>query len=77
MVGYMKRFNVVFGKAKELLMQENLGKPISFKAYAYSSDFLGNAKKTKSSASRGGAVRDLGCHVIDLAFWLFGDLEVQ
>jgi predicted dehydrogenase len=77
MVGYMKRFNVVFEKAKELLTQGNLGEPTSFMAYAYSSDFLGITKESKSSTSRGGAVRDLGCHVIDLALWLLGDLEVR
>jgi predicted dehydrogenase len=77
MVGYMKRFNVVFEKAKELLTNGNLGELISFTAHAYSSDFLGVTKESKSSFSRGGAVRDLGCHVIDLAFWLFGDLEMH
>jgi predicted dehydrogenase len=77
MVGYMKRFSVVFGKAKELLSQGELGELQSFKAYAYSSDFLGITKESKSSASRGGALSDLGCHVIDLALWLFGPLDVR
>jgi predicted dehydrogenase len=77
MVGYMKRFSVVFRKAKELLTEGTLGEPYSFKAYAYSSDFLGSTKGSKSSASRGGAVRDIGCHLIDLALWLLGDLEVR
>lgn len=76
MVGYMKRFSVVFGKAKELLTQGIFGEPSSFKAYAYSSDFLGSTKESTSSALRGGALRDIGCHAIDLALWLFGDLEV-
>jgi predicted dehydrogenase len=76
MVGYMKRFSVVFGKAKELLLQGGLGEPQQFKAYAFSSDFLGLTKESKSSASRGGALSDLGCHVIDLALWMFGQLEV-
>jgi len=77
MVGYMKRFSVVFRKAKELLTEGTLGKPYSFTAYAYSSDFLGSTNGSKSSASRGGAVRDIGCHLIDLALWLLGDLEVR
>ena len=77
MVGYMKRFSVVFGKAKELLRQGDLGEPQGFKAYAFSSDFLGLTKESKSSASRGGALSDLGCHVIDLALWMFGRLEVR
>jgi predicted dehydrogenase len=77
MVGYMKRFNVVFSKAKELLTERISGIPKSFKAYAYSSDFLGSAKQSKASTSRGGALNDSGCHVIDLALWLLGDLVVQ
>jgi predicted dehydrogenase len=77
MVGYMKRFSVIFRKAKELLTEGVLGEPYSFKAYAYSSDFLGVTKESKSSAPRGGAVRDIGCHLIDLALWLLGDLEVR
>ncbi|MCW4048008.1 MAG: Gfo/Idh/MocA family oxidoreductase [Candidatus Bathyarchaeota archaeon] len=77
MVGYMKRFSVVFNKAKELLSQGGLGEPQRFKAYAYSSDFIGLTKESKSSASRGGALSDLGSHVIDLALWMFGALEVQ
>jgi predicted dehydrogenase len=75
MVGYMKRFSVVFGKAKELLVQGLLGEPYSFNAYAYSSDFMGLTKESASSASRGGALRDIGCHIIDLTLWLLGDLK--
>jgi len=77
MVGYMKRYSVVFGKAKQLLMQGNLGEPQSFKAYAYSADFLGLTKESRSSGSRGGAIRDIGCHIIDLTLWLLGDFEVR
>jgi predicted dehydrogenase len=77
MVGYMKRFSVVFRKAKELLSQNVLGKPYLFKAYAYSSDFLGLTKKSRSSAHRGGALKDSGSHVVDLALWLLGDLGVS
>ena len=39
MVGYMKRFSVTFIKAKEILDKKFLGEDITFKAYAYSSDF--------------------------------------
>lgn len=77
MVGYMKRFAVTFGKAKELLEQEALGDVASFDAYAYSSDFFGVEKSSGSSGARGGVLRDLGAHVIDLALWLFGDLKVD
>ena len=77
MVGYMKRFAVTFRKAKELLDQDTLGEPISFEAYAYSSDFFGNKKSSKGSSYRGGVLRDSGCHLVDLALWFFGDLRVD
>lgn len=77
MVGYMKRFSVIFGKTRELLSQGSLGELKGFKAYAYSSDFGGVTKDSNSSASRGGALSDLGCHVIDLALWMFGGLEIS
>jgi predicted dehydrogenase len=76
MVGYMKRFAVTFTKAKSLLAQNTLGDVVSFDAYAYSSDFFGCEKTSEKSAARGGVVRDLGAHVMDLALWFFGDLEV-
>jgi predicted dehydrogenase len=76
MVGFMKRFSVIFGKTKQLLDQKDLGEPLSFKAFAYSSDFQGLTKESKSSVARGGALRDIGCHVIDLGLWLLGDLKV-
>jgi predicted dehydrogenase len=77
MVGYMKRFAVTFRKAKDLLNQDALGDVASFDAYAYSSDFFGCEKTSEKSAARGGAVRDLGAHAMDLALWFFGDLEVN
>lgn len=77
MVGYMKRFSVTFRKAKDLLNGETLGKLVSFDAHAYSSDFSDVKSDPKISAARGGVLRDLGSHVIDLALWFFDDLVVQ
>jgi predicted dehydrogenase len=77
MVGYMKRFGVTFGKAKDLLDQGVLGEPLSFDAYAYSSDFAGNLKGSKASVGRGGVLEDLGAHAVDLALWFFGDSDVE
>ena len=73
MVGYMARFAVTFQRAKVLLDAGAIGETLSFKGYAYSSDFIGIPE---NSVLRGGVVRDLGCHVIDLAMWYFGDLEI-
>jgi len=77
MVGYMRRFAVTFKKAKDLLGREAMGELVSFKAYAYSSDFLGSKKGSRTPASRGGVLMDLGCHVVDLALWFFGELQVH
>jgi len=77
MVGYMRRFAVTFNKAKGLLDREAIGELASFKAYVYSSDFLESEGSSRTSVSRGGVVRDIGCHVIDLALWFFGDLQVE
>ncbi|MDH5771133.1 MAG: Gfo/Idh/MocA family oxidoreductase, partial [Candidatus Bathyarchaeota archaeon] len=77
MVGYQRRLNVSFRKAKDLLTQGTIGEVASFNAYAYSSDLLGSKKNSKTSAFRGGVLKDLGAHVVDLALWFFGDLTVD
>ena len=74
MVGYLRRFYVTFKKAKDLLLEEAVGRVSSFNAFAYSSDFLG--LESDVTAARGGVLRDLGCHAVDLALWFFGDLKV-
>ena len=76
MVGYMKRYSVTFRKAKQLLAQNVLGKISSFDAYAFSSDFAEAKHGSKKPALRGGVLRDLGSHIIDLTGWFFGDFEV-
>jgi len=77
MVGYLRRFYVAFGKAKDLLSKNTIGQVSSFKAYAYSSDFLGVREGVAAPESRGGVLKDLGCHAIDIALWFFGDLRVD
>jgi predicted dehydrogenase len=77
MVGYMKRFAVTFGKAKDLLDQGALGGVLTFDAYAYSSDFVGVAKNSKASMGRGCVLNDLGAHVVDLALWFFEDSDIE
>ena len=76
MTGYMRRFCVTFMKAKGLLSERVIGKPLSFKAYAYSSDFFGIDGCSKVKTPVVGVLRDLGCHALDLALWFFGDLKV-
>ena len=77
MVGYLRRFAVTFMKAKELLSEGAVGDVVSFEAHAYSSDFYGVGEGLGTSAARGGVLKDLGCHVLDLALWLFGDFQVN
>jgi predicted dehydrogenase len=77
MVGYMERYAVTFRYARDLLNQGILGPLASFEAHAYSSDFAGMNSGSKMPNSRGGALSDLGSHVIDLALWFFGNLEVE
>jgi predicted dehydrogenase len=76
MVGYHKRFAVTFRKAKSLIEEKVLGEIASFEAYAYSEDFV-MATSSKSAGSRGGVVKDLGSHCIDLVISYFGGLEVD
>ncbi|MGB9841297.1 MAG: Gfo/Idh/MocA family protein [Candidatus Bathyarchaeales archaeon] len=77
MVGYMKRYCVTFRKAKELLEQKIIGDITSFSAGAFSSDFVEVAATAKEPLARGGVLKDLGSHVIDLALWFFGDCFVD
>jgi predicted dehydrogenase len=78
MVGYERRYAVTFNKAREIIHQGGIGDLISFGAYAFSSDLIGlkNKEAAKVSASRGGLLRDLCAHAVDLALWYFGDLQV-
>jgi len=77
MVGYLRRFCVTFRKAKDLLSRNAVGGVSSFKAFAYSSDFLKTMRGSRAPISRGGVLRDLGCHAIDLALWFIGELQVS
>lgn len=77
MVGYHRRFSVVYRKAKNLLDQKVIGEPLSFEAYAYSSDFFGIQKPRGTSTSNLDAISDIGCHAIDVALWFFEKLQVK
>lgn len=77
MVGFQKRFNLLFAKTKQLLEEEALGEISRFEAWAYASDFVADiGSDSQESATRGGVLRDWGAHAIDLAQWFFGPLEV-
>jgi predicted dehydrogenase len=71
-VGYQKRFVATFSYLKKLLDDEILGDVEKIDAYAYSEDFLGFMHHAADSVAefRGGVLRDLGSHAIDLVLWL-------
>jgi predicted dehydrogenase len=75
MVGYHRRFSVVSLKAKQILDAGDIGAISSFKGQALSADFVG-AKSPTQTIARGGVLEDSGCHAIDFALWLLGDMEV-
>ena len=75
MVGYHRRFSVTSRKARQILEAGNIGKLSFFQGYAYSADFLG-ARSSSQTIARGGVLKDSGCHAIDLAIWLLGEMEV-
>ena len=77
MVGYPRRFMVTFRKAKELLDQNVIGEPVSFSVDALSSDFYGIKENPRGSNGRGGVLRDLGSHAIDVVLWFFDDVRVE
>lgn len=77
MVGYLRRFYVTFSKAKNLLDEGKIGDVSSFKAYAFSSDFVDTKAEKRESGDRGGVLADLGSYAMDLALWFFGDLSVK
>lgn len=77
MVGYPRRFMVTFRKAKELLDQNVIGEPVSFSVDSLSSDFYGIKENPRVSIARGGVLRDLGSHAIDVILWFFDDIRIE
>lgn len=75
-VGYNRRFNVTFRKAMEIVWEGTLGEPVNFECYAFSSDFPASSQEGKRT-NRGGVLRDLGCHAIDLAIWFMGGINLK
>jgi len=76
MVGYLRRFYVTFSKAKSLLDEGEIGDVSSFKAYAFSSDFVDTKAENRESGDRGGVLADLGSYAMDLALLFFGNVSI-
>ncbi|MFC1943368.1 Gfo/Idh/MocA family protein [Chloroflexota bacterium] len=75
MVGYNRRFSVTFKKAKEIIDEGVLGEPVSFEGYAFSSAFVSGDNSMKI-AGRGGVIKDLACHAIDLVLWYLENINI-
>lgn len=72
MVGFQKRFSPIFQRGKEMLEKVVLGKLTSFSAYSYVSGVFSEGNGWRFKAGQGGALLDLGPHLVDLLLWYFG-----
>ena len=74
-VNYTYRFHPLILKAKEFLERQLLGKLVSI-SVNYNTDFPpGNNFRFKKELSGGGALRDIGTHMIDLLRFFGGEIS--
>jgi len=74
-VNYVHRFHPLVLKAKELIVDQRLGKLVSI-SINFNIDFPpDNNFRFKKDLSGGGALRDLGTHTIDLLRFFGGEIE--
>jgi predicted dehydrogenase len=75
MVGYCKRFAPTYSKALDLLHAGAIGDVRSFTATsAVAQVFAPGTGWRYSHASGGGALAVIGCHLLDLLRWYFGEV---
>lgn len=77
-VGYNYQHNPMIGLAREMIQGGELGDIISFQG-EFCEDFMGDARSPWSwrceAAHAGGALADLGSHLLAMARYLLGDIE--
>lgn len=74
-VNYVHRFHPLVIKAKELILDQKLGKLVSIDVH-FNFDFPpDNNFRFKKALSGGGALRDIGTHMIDLLRFFGGEIE--
>lgn len=74
-VNYVHRFHPLVIKAKELIVDQKLGKLVSINVH-FNIDFPpDNNFRFKKDLSGGGALRDIGTHMIDLLRYFGGEIE--
>ena len=76
-VGYNIRFLDTFSKTKSLLDNKILGTISSVNSSMFSSTVTSKHSgwRFKKQTSGGGALLELGCHLIDLLLWYFGKID--
>jgi predicted dehydrogenase len=77
-VGYNYQHNPIIGLARQMIASGELGEIVSFQG-EFSEDFMGDPASPWSwrceAAHAGGALADLGSHLLALARHLLGDIE--
>lgn len=73
-VNYVYRFHPLVQKAKELIDKQMLGKIIYISAN-YNVNFAPNDNFRFLKSEGGGALQDIGTHMIDLLYYLGGDIK--
>jgi len=77
-VGYNYQHNPMIGLARQMIESGELGQIISFQG-EFSEDFMGDPQQPWSwrceQAHAGGALADLGSHLLAMARYLLGDIE--
>lgn len=74
-VNYVHRYHPLVVKAKELIVDQKLGKLVSIDVH-FNIDFPpDNNFRFKKELSGGGALRDIGTHMIDLLRFFGGEIE--
>ena len=77
-VGYNYQHNPIIGLAKQMINSGELGRIVSFQG-EFSEDFMGDGLSPWTwrceEAHAGGALADLGSHLLAMARYLLGDVE--
>lgn len=74
-VNYVHRYHPLVIKAKELLVDQKLGKLVSIDVHFNTDSPPDNNFRFKKELSGGGALRDIGTHMIDLLRYFGGEIE--
>lgn len=74
-INYVHRFHPLVKKAKELILDQKLGKIVSIDVH-FNIDFPPDSNfRFKKELSGGGALRDIGTHALDLLMYFGGEIE--